>query len=578
MRPVLLFAVFALAATAPAQIPLRIEITVPSTAPLNGHLVLVIAKPGDRGVDGPEPRFQMEETYQSAQAFGVDAVDLAPGQAIVVDDATVGYPLPNLRALPAGDYVVQAVFNRYEPFHMASGKTLMLPPDKGEGQHWERKPGNAYNAPVMLHLDPASHQPLKLTLDRTIPAIEGTDLDPAVIATKDPGAAKYLKWIRFRSEQLSRFWGRDMFLGAWVLLPAGFEEHPAARYPLVVYQDHYRATIGPDDFRSTAPAPGLEGRELARAKRAHQFFEDWTGGRLPRVILLYVQNANPFYDDSYVVDSANVGPYGAAINEELIPEIERRFRGIGQGWARATFGGSTGGWEALATQVLYPDQYNGTWAACPDPVDFHAYQNINLYNDTNAFVRRGDFGEVPIAADRRPDGSVIANTGPEYRYEYVLGTHGRSTEQWNIWQAVFSPVGPDGYPAEVIDPLTGAIHKDVVGYWRDHWDLTAVLERDWATLGPKLEGKIHVQVGDGDTYFLNNAVHLLQQSLEKTRSPHSDAQFQYGPGEPHCYTGGPPEYTMQQNNAQWIERVLPQMTRHMIDTAPPAADTRSWVY
>ena len=574
----LIAAVFCIAVRTPAQTPLRFEVMVPSSAPLNGHLVLVIAQPGEKVAEALEPRFQMEETYHSAQGFGVDAVDLAPGKAMVVDGTTIGYPLPNLGALPAGDYLVQAVFNRYEAFHMASGKTLMLPPDRGEGQHWERKPGNAYNAPLLVHLDPVSKEPIRLVLDKVVPPIEGTDEDPAVIATRDAGAAPYLKYIRFHSAKLSAFYGRDMFLGAWVLLPAGFAEHPAAHYPLVVYQDHYRATIGPDGFASAPPASGLKGRELARAKRAHEFFEEWTGGRLPRVLLLYVQNANPFYDDSYVVDSANVGTYGAAVNEELIPEIERRFRGIGQGWARATFGGSTGGWEALATQVFYPDQYNGTWAACPDPVDFHAYQNVNLYEDANAFVRRGDFGEVAIAADRKPDGSVIANTGPEYRYEYVLGTHGRSTEQWDIWQAVFSPAGADGYPAEVIDPLTGTIDRSVVQYWHDHWDLQAILQRDWATLGPKLEGKIHVAVGDGDTYFLNNAVHRLDRSLAATRNPHSDAEFQYGQGEPHCYTGGPAEYTMQQNNAAWIERVLPRMTEHMLRTAPAGADAASWQY
>jgi hypothetical protein len=193
-------------------------------------------------------------------------------------------------------------------------------------------------------------------------------------------------------------------------------------------------------------------------------------------------------------------------------------------------------------------------------------------------VRKGDFGAVPIAADRKPDGSIIAETGAEYAYEYVLGTHGRSTEQWDIWQAVFSPVGEDGYPSQAIDPLTGAIDKKVVAYWHDHYDLAAILQRDWATLGPKLEGKLHFAVGDGDTYFLNNAVHLLQKQLDATRNPHSDATFQYGPGMPHCYTGGPAEYTMQENTDDWTQRVLPKMVEHMLATAPAGADTTSWRY
>ena len=548
----------------------RIEVTIPGTAPLHGHLILVIAKK-----DKPEPREQMSENYESAQAFGVDVDGVAAGQPIVVDAKTFGYPRRSLSDLDAGDYYVQGVFNVYEQFHLETGKTLWLPPDKGEGQHWDRKPGNPYNAPAKLHLDPKSTATLKLTLDKVIAPIEGTDQDPAVIAAKDPGA-KWLKFMRFKSEKLTKFWGRDTYLGAWILLPDGFDEHPDAKYPLVVYQDHYHATSGPS-FIATKPVAGATAGRRG-GDNGYRFFEDWTAGRMPRTIILYVQNANPYYDDSYAVDSANVGPYGAAINDELIPAVEKQYRGIGQGWARATYGGSTGGWEALATQVFYPEKYNGSYAACPDPVDFHAYQGINLYDYDNAFKLKGDFGEVAIAADRKPDGTVIADTQSEFAFEYVLGTHGRSTEQWDIWQAVFSPAGPDGYPADILDPMTGKIDKKVLAYWKDHYDIAAILKRDWPTLGPKLEGKLHLAVGDGDTYFLNNAVHLLQQQLDATTNPHSDATFQYGPGMPHCYTGGPAEYTMQQNNANWAQRVLPQMAEHWLKTAPAGADVKSWRY
>jgi Putative esterase len=548
----------------------RIEVTVPATAPLHGRLILVFAKGG-----GAEPRNQVEETYTSAQAFGVDADGVAPGQPLVVDAKTFGYPRRSLADLDAGDYQVQAVFNVYEQFHLASGKTVWLPPDKGEGQHWNSKPGNPYNKPARIHFDPKSNDAIKITLDQVIPPIEGTDRDPMVIAAKSP-AAKWLKYMRFKSDALSKFWGRDVYLGAWILLPDGFDEHPDAKYPLIVYQDHFHP--GFRDLTLTQIPPDPKSPTYAREKNSYQFFQDWTSGRLPRVIIIYVQNANPYYDDSYDVDSANVGPYGTAINYELIPAIEKQYRGIGEGWARATYGGSTGGWEAFATQVFYPDMYNGAYVACPDPVDFHAYQNIDLYNDTNAFVRKGDFGEIPIAADRKPDGTVIALSGAEYAFEYVLGTHGRSTEQWDIWQAVYSPAGDDGYPAQVIDPVTGNIDKSVVNYWHDHYDLTALLKRDWSTLGPKLEGKLHFTVGDGDTYFLNNAVHLLQDQFDATRSPHSDATFQYGPRMPHCYTGGPAEYTMQQNNADWTQRVLPLMVAHMLATAPAGADVKSWRY
>jgi enterochelin esterase-like enzyme len=558
-----------LAATlCPAQ---RIEVTVPSSKPINGHLILVISK-----TESPEPRSQLSETYDSAQAFGLDAENLQPGTPLIIDAKTFGYPRRSLASLDPGDYYVQGVFNVYEQFHLASGKSVWLPPDKGEGQHWNLKPGNSYNKPQKIHFDPKSSTTIKLTLDQIIPPIQGTPQDPLVIARQQP-TAKWLRYERFRSKKLSAFWGRDMDLGAWVLLPDGFGDHPDAKYPLIVYQDHYHPGIGPAQFTALPPTD-TKSPDFRRQQNGYRLFQDWTSGRLPRVILIYVQNANPYYDDSYVVDSANVGPYGSAINDELIPMLEKKYRGIGQGWARATFGGSTGGWEALATQVFYPDFYNGAFVACPDPVDFHAYQDVDLYNDKNAFVRKGDFGEVPIPGDRKPDGSIIALTGDEFAYELVLGTRGRSTEQWNIWQAVFSPAGEDGYPAQIIDSQTGAIDKKVLAYWHDHYDLTAILNRDWPILGPKLEGKLHIAVGDGDTYFLNNAVHLLDKQLQSTHNPHSDAVFQYGPGMPHCYTGGPSDYTMQQNNADWLQRILPVMISHMLETAPPGADTKSWRY
>jgi hypothetical protein len=563
-----LIAILLLAGSAFAQ---TIEVTLPPTAQ-HGHLVVVFSKD-----DKSEPRMQMDEQYQSAQGFGVDVgLDgAASASKVNLDAKTFGYPLRSLSQIPAGDYFVQGVFNVYEQFHLGNGKTVWLAPDKGEGQKWNRKPGNPYNKPVKVHFDPQlasrSSAPIRLTLDAVLPEIKGTPQDPEVIAA-NPATSKWLKYSRFKSEKLSRFWGRDTYLGAWVLLPDGYDEHPEAKYPLVVWQDHFSAGMRP---AFTAAVPAAAG---TKPQVAGRLFQDWTLGRLPHVIILFVQNQNPYYDDSYVVDSANVGPYGSAINDELIPAIETQYRAIGAGWARATAGGSTGGWEALATQIFYPDNYNGAYGGCPDPVDFHGYQNIDLYNDTNAFVRHGDFGSVAIPADRKPDGSILANTGDEFAFEQVLGTRGRSTEQWMIWQAVFSPQGADGYPAPVLDPITGVIDKNVVQYWHDHYDLAAILKRDWPTLGPKLEGKLHVAVGDGDTYFLNNAVHLLQTQLDSTRNPHSDATFQYGPGMPHCYVGGPSEYTMQQNNMTWTQRLLPMMTEHMIKTAPAGADVKSWVY
>jgi hypothetical protein len=441
---------------------------------------------------------------------------------------------------------------------------VLLPPDKGEGQHWNTKPGNPMSKPVKLTF--TKNGALTLTADATIP--EPPDPAPDT---------KYIRHVRIRSELLSKFWGREMFVSAIVLLPEGFDSHPDAHYPTVVYQDHFHPNFSAIGWRETPPPPDLKGREATRAKWQYAFYQAWTNGTLPHVLIVEPQHANPYYDDSYAVNSANVGPYGDAITQELIPAVEKQFRGIGQGWARATYGGSTGGWEALASQVFYPEFYNGAWSSCPDPVSFHGYQGADLYTDTNAYTRTGPFETIDIPSDRRGDSHITAQMAQVNHYELALGTHGRSGEQYDIWQAVFSPQGADGYPAPVYDKDTGTVDKEVVKYWHDHYDLDAILMRDWTTLGPKLEGKLHIAVGDSDTYYLNNAVYLLETDLKSTRNPHSDATFDFGPRKPHCYTGALPEWDESQG-ADLNQRVLPLMTRHMLETAPKDADTKSWVY
>ncbi|WP_263417870.1 alpha/beta hydrolase-fold protein [Terriglobus albidus] len=555
---------FAFAAPAKHAAGPRIEVTVTpaaaGSAPLTGRVLVSISK-----ATTGEPRTQIDESYESQQVFGMDVSGAAPGTPIVLDDASAyGYPIRHLADLPAGEYTVQAVFNRYEEFHLVNGKTVLLPPDKGEGQHWNTKPGNPMSKPVKLIF--AKNGNLTITVDATIPEPPSPAPD-----------TKYIRHVRIRSELLSKFWGREMYVSAIVLLPEGFDSHPDAHYPTVVYQDHFHPNFSAIGWRETQPPPDLKGREATRAKWQYAFYQAWTNGTLPHVLLIEPQHANPYYDDSYAVNSTNVGPYGDAITQELIPAVEKQFRGIGQGWARATYGGSTGGWEALASQVFYPEFYNGTWSFCPDPVSFHAYQGADLYTDTNAYTRSGPFETIDIPSDRRGDSHITAQMAQVNHYELALGTHGRSGEQYDIWQAVFSPQGADGYPAPVYDKDTGAIDKEVVKYWHDHYDLDAILMRDWTTLGPKLEGKLHIAVGDSDTYYLNNAVYLLETDLKSTRNPHSDATFDFGPRKPHCYTGALPEWDESQG-ADLNQRVLPLMTRHMLETAPKDGDTKSWVY
>ena len=539
---------------------LRFEISFPeslSSEPLDGHILLGISTD-----PSSEPRFQLrEEEAFSAQFFGLDVDGWKPGAAAVIDSLSLGYPLMSLEQLPAGDYYVQAVLNIYEIFHRADGYSVRLPPDKGEGQKWNRKPGNLFNKPLRVHLDPQQAGAVRIQLSEKIPPVE------------PPKDSKYIKHIRIESPLLTTFWGRPMYLGATVLLPEGFDEHPAVHYPLLVHHGHFEADW---QFFASNPPPESRPDQATRGQYAYRFYQDWTSGRLPRMLIVSLQHANPYYDDSYAVNSANLGPYGDAITQELIPEVEKRFRGIGQPWARALEGGSTGGWEALAQQVFYPDFFNGAYSFCPDPVDFRAYELVNLYDDRNAFWNAGPLGSVPRAEMRTSTGQILATMEPAVRLEEVMGTHGRSTEQFGIWQAVFSPVGNDGYPKPIWNPYTGAIDPAVARYWKEHYDIRYLLERDLGTLGPKLSGKIHIAVGDMDTWYLNNAVHLMQNFLDSPRNPYRIADFEYSPGKPHCYMGGG-DISNLESGGTLYQRILPQIARHMTATAPPGADM-SWKY
>ena len=516
--------------------------------------------------DKAEPRFEISDEPDTQQFFGVDVDGLAPSKAAVIDESSVGYPAENLSRVPAGDYYVQGLLNIYETYHLANGHTVKLPPDRGEGQKWDRKPGNLYSKPVKIHIDPAQGGVIRISLAETIPPVE------------EPKDTKYIKHLKIKSELLTKFWGTPVYIGAIVLLPEGFDEHPDAHYPLMIYQDHFQRdfhAIVP--FRDQPPAADMTGRERLRAEYGYKFYQDWTSGRLPHVLLLQLQHANPYYDDSYAVNSANVGPYGDAITQEVIPAVEQKFRGIGQGWARALYGGSTGGWETAGMQIFYPTFFNGAFAFCPDPIDFRAYQTLNLYADQNALWIESNWSKLPRPGERKTDGALVTTMDRMNRRELVLGTRGRSTDQFDIWQAVYSPAGDDGYPKPIWDPLTGVIDHDVANYWKEHYDLRYILQRDWKTLGPNLVGKLHFTVGDMDSYYLNNAVHLMQDFLEQTNDPYYFGDFDYGPGRPHCYAGKD-DLPSDAAGLTTNQRVIQRAVDHMVKTAPSGADVSSWKY
>jgi hypothetical protein len=535
----------------------------------DGRLLLMLAKDGRRG----EPRFQVGTGADAQQIFGVDVEGWRGRTSVVIDAAVPGFPLNSISNIPPGTYTVQALLHKYETFTRADGFTVKLPMDRGEGQQWARAPGNLYSTPVEVRVDP-NGAAVTITLDKVIPPIA------------PPADTRHIKHERIQSALLTKFWGRPMHLGADVLLPEGWDTHPEARYPLFIYHGHFPYTF--TGFRPEPPDPTLEpdfaarfnlaGYNRIQQQYAHQFYKDWTGPGFPRAIVIEIQHATPFYDDSYAVNSANAGPWGDAIVKELLPYIEKKYRGIGQGWARFMYGGSTGGWEAMAAQVFYPDDFNGAYIACPDPIDFRAYTVVNLYEDRNAYYTEGDWKRTPRPGHRNYLGHVDATLEEMNRLEMVLGTRTRSGQQWDVWEATYSPVGRDGYPAPIWNKRTGVIDKKVAEYWRENYDLVHILKRDWEKgLGAKLEGKLHLYVGDMDNYYLNNAVYLAEQFLESTTKPYYNGEVAYGDRAEHCWNGDPTRPNAL-SRLRYHQMFIPKAVERMEKTAPPGADLKSWRY
>lgn len=548
-----------------------IRITYPSDhyqEALDGRLVLMISSHNDTDL-----RFQLSDNVTSCQAFGMDIENWVPGTSQTFDLNAFGYPIQDFDDLPAGEYFVQALFHKYETFNRADGHVVKLPMDRGEGQQWNRAPGNVYSIATKMMINGDEMGSLKLNMDQIIPPIE------------EPKDSKYIKHIKMKSKLLSEFWGRDIYLGAHVLLPEGFDEHPDVKYPLAIMHGHFPRDFG--GFRTTPPDPNLKAEYSSRFKmdgynrivqqEAHDFYKEWTGPDFPRVLAIKIQHPTPYYDDSYAVNSEAQGPYGDALTYELIPHIEKMFRGIGEGWSRFVYGGSTGGWEALAVQVKYPKEYGMCFAACPDPIDFRAYCLVNIYEDENAYYKKGQFRKTLVAGHRDYLGNVDATLRDMNYREIVLGSKGRSGQQWDIWEATYSPIDEQGYPRRIWDKVTGKIDKTVANYWKENYDLAYIMKRDWNKHGKDWENKIHLYCGDMDNYYLNNAVYLAEEILEETSAPYYNGEVDYGDRAEHCWNGDHDNgnhLTRLRYHSMFVKRYVEKVEA----VAPAGADLLGWRY
>lgn len=228
--------------------------------------------------------------------------------------------------------------------------------------------------------------------------------------------------------------------------------------------------------------------------------------------MLYVFLDASFRTGHHVfADSANNGPWGAALTEEFVPALEAEYATIGRPHGRFLTGHSSGGWSTLWLQVAYPDFFGGTWPTAPDPVDFRNFTGIDLYAWDSAY--------------RDPNGDVIQlwRAGDGWRYSFEDFARKEAAEkgiggQLYSFDAVFSQRRTDGTPAEVFDRETGKIDHAVVETWKPY-DISLRLRENWGELGPKLAGKLNVIVGTKDTFRLDESCRLLDAELERLGSP-----------------------------------------------------------
>ena len=555
-RAALALSVFVMGLAGAAQAADRFEVTFAPSAhagPLTGRLIVFVSPTEPKGE-------RLRPGFYGPPMFGADLEALKPGEAGVLDDSAKAFPLDSLKALPAGDYWVQALVITYGEAHRADGHTVWAPLNL-ERTDLTELPGNLYSTAVKVHLNPAQGFDVKLALDHVAQSHPLPDTE-------------WIKRVKIKSKILSDWWGVPMYLSANVLLPKGWADHPNARYPVALLQSFDSQPF----FFSTDPETRKEADQLKKdgLKPGYDFYQSWNSDGFPRMLAISIEQPCPFFLEAYSTDSPNCGPFGEAITKELIPYLEAKYRGIGKPYARLVEGASTGGWEALNLQLKYPDEFGGAWVFNPDPVDLHHDQLINAYKDDNAFTMTVATGVQTIGPDvtversmrRTVEGQSNMSMRDLSHWEEVMGSHGRSGGQFEGWNAVHSPIGPDGYPEALWDMHTGTLDHTVAEAWRTGgFDLTDYAQRNWATLGPKLRGKLNIISGEMDNFYLNLAVYDFDDMLKATAGPDYPARFVYGrPKKGHSW-----------HHKTW-DGVVREMAAQVKANAPAGDDPAQWNY
>ncbi|KAF2437593.1 hypothetical protein P171DRAFT_437658 [Karstenula rhodostoma CBS 690.94] len=481
-------------------------------SPTDGRIVLMFAP------NGTDPLDDTDVTSSPNYIFGKNVFDFKTGRTVSLsgggnqstETGVYGWPNISINAVPPGTYSVQAFLTKYEKVKRSDGSVVSVRFPCGDGAPNVNGFGSL-TTKMADYTVSGGQQTLKLVFNNVTATepFKGREIGGCNQANyKD---TELLKYVKIRSKKLSAFWGRDMYVGANVVLPAGYKaSDKKTRYPVIYSQGHWPADSGAFDYPSDT-----------------EFADAWNKGTIPatnttearpapKMILVTFRHEAPFYDDSYAVNTANLGPYGDAINDELIPHLDKTFNTIRAPYARIQEGGSTGGWESIANVIYRPDLFGVCFSSYPDSLDFHRHQDIELYTAANAY-QRADGSFVPsIRTHRNGKEVVLATTALENHWELTFGTASRSFNQWDIWNAVFGVQGYNNYPLEPWDKVTGEIYHEAVEYWKP-FDLSNYVTSNWnnaRNLGKTLAGRINIYVGSWDNYYLNEGVQEFQKRTD----------------------------------------------------------------
>jgi hypothetical protein len=404
---------------------LTVEVSVANgllNGSIDGRVSLMFAPTGvdpldDTEVDSSPNKFFGKNLFNYANG---DTVTFSGGSGLNTRVGVYGWPNVSLNDVSPGNYTVQAFLNIYEKVTRSDGSTVSVRFPCGDGALNVDGFGSLLTSPVDVEVLGGA-QSISLEFNAVEPVQNFTGHEIGGCQQGNYEDTAYLKYVKIRSEKLSQFWGRDMYVGANVLLPHGYAEgNNTKRYPVVYQQGHWPADGGAFRYPTAT------------------FSEAWDTGVIPgetnrttpKMILVTFRHEAPFYDDSYAVNTANMGPYGDAINDELIPHIDATFNTIAEPWARVSEGGSTGGWISAANIIYRPDLFGACFSSYPDSLDFHSHQDIPLYDSANAYYRPDGSAIGSIRTFKNDTEIVLATVEQENHWELTFGTSSRSSLQW----------------------------------------------------------------------------------------------------------------------------------------------------